>query len=280
MTAKPKPSAATKGALTRTLHLTTPPMHGPDVVALQRALKAAGIYRGRLDGEYSAATAHACEIAKTRLGYPKALIHHDHEYAGATLLAYLAGKKRLPKAYTLLRRQRLGLLTKPTTKTPPVTTSTKAEAAASAARAAIVAYWRWAIANADRIGYAETRPMRQMDALKQLPQTNDCSTEVTKSVKFAGLPDPNGLAYNGLGYTGTLLNHCRHIAQAQAKAGDLAVLGPYPGHHVVVLLEDGIANGRNPLCGSHGKQADPRAVRLKNEAAYQPAPVTFLEVIA
>jgi cell wall-associated NlpC family hydrolase len=47
------------GTVTRTLHIASPAMHGPDVLAVQTALQTLGYAPGPLDGEYGPATAAA-----------------------------------------------------------------------------------------------------------------------------------------------------------------------------------------------------------------------------
>ena len=97
--------------------------------------------------------------------------------------------------------------------------------------------------------------------------------------KWAGLPDPNGLHFDGQGYTGTLLSHCLHIPFVDVRPGCLVVFGPYPGHHVILVT--GLVRDRNgPLtdleCVSHGKPGDPSKVLASVEQARQPFPASYL----
>ena len=73
-------------------------------------------------------------------------------------------------------------------------------------------------------------------AVHHLPFTTDCSGFVTMMAKWGGAPDPNGLGYNGYGFTGTLLDNMPHIDRQHAKRGDLVVYGDGTGEHVVMLL--------------------------------------------
>lgn len=250
----------------RTLHLANPWMSGPDVLALQTALAAAKLYKGELDGKYGASTAHSCEVAKWRLGYPKSGIHPHYETAGPLLLAYLRGHKRLPAAYILRRRTRLGKPAK-----TPVDAPTKAETKEQAMRAAAVDYWHAFLLPHERdVHYGEVRPMRAMDKLELLPITEDCSTAVTKGAKAGGFRDPNGLFFRGDGYTGTMLSRCRRISQHQVQPADLVVfVNPRQpsGHHVCQVLE--VLEGGEMTLGSHGRESDPRSVSLSQEAASQ-----------
>lgn len=239
----------------RTLHLANPSMKGPDVLALQTALHAAGLYKGALDSRYGASTAHSCEVAKFRLGYPKSQIHPHHETADPSLTALLQGHAKLTAAQKLRRRARLNVPTKE-----------------QARRAATVAYWNsLLLTKAAEIHYGEVRPMRAMNALEELPITEDCSTVATKGAKAGGFTDPNGLFYNGQGYTGTMLAHSRRIAQHQVQPADLVVfVNPREpaGHHVCQILEI-VGNGDDMWLGSHGQESDPRRILLSQEAAGQ-----------
>jgi cell wall-associated NlpC family hydrolase len=157
-----------------------------------------------------------------------------------------------------------------------------AEPTTAEIRAAIVAFCHWGIANEPTIHYAQQRPMERLRApaeLQQLPRWCDCSEFATDAYYAAGAPDPNGQGYNGTGFTGTLLLHGRRIGIDDAQPGDLAVFGPAPGHHVVVLLEHGSANSGDPVVCSHGSERGPVALRLSQEQQGQPRPVTFLSYL-
>src|SRR6266699_1443402 len=62
----------------------------------------------------------------------------------------------------------------------------------------------WAINNAPSISYQEARPMPIHIPVHHLPFTTDCSGFVTMMAKWGGAPDPNGLGYDGYGFTVTL----------------------------------------------------------------------------
>jgi cell wall-associated NlpC family hydrolase len=109
----------------------------------------------------------------------------------------------------------------------------------------IVAAARWGIANEPRIHYGEARPF---PLTRLLPLTTDCSGFVTLCYYLAGAPDPNGLGYNGQGWTGTLLGHLGPTVFL--LPGDIVVWGEYPGHHCALVLEA----GDDPLMCSHGRE--------------------------
>src|SRR5438477_7070526 len=137
-------------------------------------------------------------------------------------------------------------------------------------RQAIVAAARWGIRNEPRIHYGEARPI---PLRRRLPLTTDCSGFVTLCYFLAGAPDPNGLEYDGAGWTGTLLRNMEHAAEP--RAGDVVVFGAYPGHHAAIVLEP----GDDPLLASHGQERGPVEVRFSTESRYQPALVTWLGVL-
>jgi cell wall-associated NlpC family hydrolase len=103
-----------------------------------------------------------------------------------------------------------------------------------------------------------------------LPLTTDCSGFVTLCYFLAGARDPNGLGYDGRGWTGTLLRHMAEVAEA--GVGDVVVFGTYPGHHAAIVLEP----GDDPLLASHGQERGPVEVRFSTESRYQPETVTWL----
>lgn len=238
----------------RTLHLSNPPMKGPDVLALQTALKAAKLYAGALDSRYGASTAHSCEVALFRLGAPKSAIKPHHQTADANLTALLQGHAKLSTGWKLRRRARLNVPSKE-----------------QAARAAAVAYWHsFLIPNAKRLGYAETRPMVDMNNLEALDINEDCSTACTKDNKDGGLSDPNGLYFSGEGFTGTMLKHLRRISRHQVQIADKVVFvdpAEPEGHHVCTVLE--LLENGDMWLGSNGRPEAPEAVLLSVEATVQ-----------
>lgn len=105
--------------------------------------------------------------------------------------------------------------------------------------------------------------------------TMDCSEAVTCLCRWANLRDPNGNAYNGHGFTGTLLAHLPHYRDPKlAHVGALVVFGPGTGDHVAMVY----SRGADPMLWSHGAEGGPRKVRLSHEAAVHRRPVTFLSI--
>ncbi len=139
-------------------------------------------------------------------------------------------------------------------------------------RARIVAAARWGVAHQPEIHYAETRPIPIQPAgvLHSLPFTTDCSGFATICYRAASTPDPNGMGYDGDGFTGSLLNHGQKVDKP--RPSDLVVYGPPPGHHVAVVVRA----GTDPLTVSHGSEAGPLLIRVSDEKHYQPPGVTFL----
>lgn len=130
-------------------------------------------------------------------------------------------------------------------------------------RKKIVAWWEWAISHEPEIHYLQHRPY-QSDPRK-LPMSEDCSATTTLSYKDAGAPDPNGFAFNGYGYTGTIRSNCETISFSAVKRGDPIVYGPGAGSHVVVAAED--AAGKSDIqVYSHGQEAGPLKIAHSIEA--------------
>lgn len=231
----------------RTYKLANPPMRGNDLKPLQGYLRGIDLYNGKIDGIFGAGTGHACLQARWRLGYPKAFVV---AVGDQRLLDYLAGDMQLPAAYRLRRHQRgFGI-----DKNQKI-------------RDLIVANGKWGIANEPRIHYSQgaERDDFLRAAPRHLPLTTDCSGFVTACYKWAGAPDPNGLNYNVVGFTGTLLDHGRWVPLAEIKPADLVIWGPYPGHHTAVALE----HAKDPELSSHGSEGGPKRVTLSAETAAQ-----------
>jgi len=106
----------------------------------------------------------------------------------------------------------------------------------------------------------------------------DCSQSVTQIFKWAGVKDPNGLAYRYAGYTGTMIAHLPHYSDARdARTGALVVFGPGTGEHVAMVLEPDPHHG-NPLLFSHGATHLAGPIRFSVERRYHHQPATFLSV--
>src|SRR6266576_5156286 len=156
--------------------------------------------------------------------------------------------------------------------------------ATAAQRQHLLALMKFLLAHEPQIHYAELRPMRtihytatEVETLLKLGRsiTMDCSEAVTCLCKWAGLHDPNGMHYNGSGFTGTMLDHLSHYSDpAKAHIGALCVFGPYPGDHVCMVM----ARGADPLLWSHGAEAGPRKVPYSVEKAIHRKPATFLSI--
>lgn len=136
-----------------------------------------------------------------------------------------------------------------------------------------VEWLMWGVYNHDRFIYSERRPIPvKLKPAAKGPIVTDCSGFITLMAKWAGAPDPNGLKYNGEGYTGTLLDYGLLMLEAKALPGDLIIYGPGPGQHVVGITK--ILDGDFEVA-SHGKQGDPRLTTNSAEAAIHSAPVRF-----
>jgi cell wall-associated NlpC family hydrolase len=93
-----------------------------------------------------------------------------------------------------------------------------------------------------------------------VPAWEDCSSFATWCYWAAGAPDPNGLGYNGFGYTGTQILCGRETAEP--RPGDLCFYGPLRDRitHVAIY----VGNGR---VVSHGRERGPE---LYGSISYRP----------
>jgi hypothetical protein len=239
--------------------LTNPLMHGEDLKPLQTALAKTRIYQGPIDGVFGKGTADACYRAKYRLGYPIKSVTHT---GGQQLLNFLNGSRPLPPFFVARRHVRgFGI------------------SANDRMRAKIVEYAKWGAENTFQIHYAQVRPMDHLNKVKALPWYTDCSEFVTTVYHWAGAPDPNGLGYNGYGYTGTMLDHGASIPLFQVKPGDVVIWGWSPGHHTAVFVESG--EKPDPLIVSHGSERGPLLIPLSSEnLAQNGRPMTFKRYLA
>lgn len=132
-------------------------------------------------------------------------------------------------------------------------------------REVAVTYMRWALTHEPGIHYAQIRPFDPRAFLNRaLPIKTDCSGSTTMIYRAAGRPDPNGNAYDGTGYTGTLRAHTPKRRSLKAcQAGDFIVYGSGTGEHVVVVIEP----GKDPLVFSHGQEAGPITTRHSVQVA-------------
>lgn len=132
-----------------------------------------------------------------------------------------------------------------------------------------IVYWAWHYRHLEPAVHY-TMDSRRDDwltakPLGKVPLWTDCSGIVTLYYKLAGLPDPNGLGYKQLGYTGTLLSNAAKIGKIietpEARPGDLIVYGPGTGDHVAVVIK----GGSDPLTISHGSEDGPNLVYVSQD---------------
>ena len=134
-------------------------------------------------------------------------------------------------------------------------------------KAAITEYCQRSISSEPKIHYSQNRPMTHLGVKPENGFTADCSGHATSSYYWAQqelgytVPDPNGNAYNGYGYTGTLVNN-PEVTSGNFAVGDLGIYGYSTSNttHVVTCFKAGDANVSR-WC-SHGSEAGPYSVLL------------------
>jgi prophage tail gpP-like protein len=118
-------------------------------------------------------------------------------------------------------------------------------------RNAIALCAMWGFYHADEIHYSNGAfRMKDFAPPPNVPENTDCSGFVTWCYRVAGVLDPNGNNYNGLGFTGSLWDTGQHISIVQLRIGDLVFYGdPHSfNSHVTVFIGNGqvISMGSEP----------------------------------
>lgn len=129
------------------------------------------------------------------------------------------------------------------------------------ARNDIVNAAKWSVANKAGWHYSEGPDRMEGIGHPFKPCHSDCSAFVTLMYNWCGAADPNGLGYNGTGYTGTLLGHGQAISLSPVVPGDVIVYGPGTGEHTALIVEA----GPDPLTVSMGQEGDPSYVRVSQD---------------
>jgi hypothetical protein len=139
-------------------------------------------------------------------------------------------------------------------------------------RELIVEAAKWGLAHKSIFTYKEIRPMPKSLFSKSL--VTDCSGFATLCYKAAGVQDPNGLKYNGEGFTGTLRAHGQKTNKPEP--GDL-VFYSNPEHVAVYIGEGKVIEFGGPG-GPHEEPINYRTVtevrtyELAEEANISPKP--------
>lgn len=173
--------------------------------------------------------------------------------------------RRLPAWFWTWRLYRLALHTRKGSKAwdaykKAIATQPDPQRGVLAARTALANWAKWGVAHNAQIHYTEStaRDDYLHGAKGHLPLSTDCSGFVTYCYWAAGLPDPSGLDYRYLGFTGTLLSNAYKHGRvttdlAAARPGDPIVIGPGTGWHATICVEA----GADPIVVSHGSEPGP-----------------------
>jgi cell wall-associated NlpC family hydrolase len=206
---------------------------GPDVRAVKRALAKAGHGRGIVFHERFGRTA----IRRLKDFQRKHGLRADGVY-GKTTHAKLA---QFFDAYGW------SLMAKAPA---PATPSTQ--------RAAIVKAAIYAASRAYMIHYTQSgarmQGVRERIRLPRVPSYEDCSSFVTWLYWLVGAPDPNGLRFNGFGFTGTQIANGRRISESFIRPGDLVFYGGWTRWSAPTHVAIYIGGGR---VVSHGSEIGP-----------------------
>jgi hypothetical protein len=213
--------------LPRILRLKTVPMRGQDVVAMQRALAKAGF---RKWGNFTGIFGKGTDVQLKKFQESK-----NHVRDG---IYDLDTHNLLAKYYDAYGRFLMNKVNRQMTTNTP--------------RQTMVAYAMFGYNQRYQIHYTQGAlrmyGVRNKIRPPKIPYYEDCSSYSTWIYWGAGAKDPNGLGYNGFGYTGTLSQH--GLRTFSPKPGDLGFYGSSPYSHVVIYVGNG-------MCVSHGSEGGP-----------------------
>lgn len=208
---------------------------GQDVIAVQRALQAAGFRKMRPSGWMGPlAVAQVKAFQKAHKTQPTGLYGQTtHHTLSPFFDAYGAWLMMLARKDVKLHEM----------------------------RQRIVAAALYGVSVRDRIGY--TQGPHRLDAIvarlkpPKFPSATDCSGFGTWCYQVAGAPDPCGYGYDvrrGEHFTGTMAIRGHKVAKPQI--GDLLLYGSPPTYEHVTIY---IGSGR---CASHGTAAGPSVIPM------------------
>lgn len=221
-----------------------PGAKGPDVLAVKRALKAAGYGKGiALTQTFGKAAQADLAAFKTKHRLLSDPVYTPQAQAALARWFDAKGVELLEQELDLQRRT------------------------------AFLSVAAWTVAHHGIFRYTEQADLR-MSMLTLAPfQTAhtvyaDCSGHAIGCGHWAKLP---AALFNAPGFTGTILDACKHIAATQARAGDLAVYvtpSAPAGVHVTILYQ---RQGSGWRVVNHGAPGQPIFDTLANENAAHPA---------
>jgi hypothetical protein len=153
-------------------------------------------------------------------------------------------------------------------------------------RNAVVSYCKVFNAHQSQIGYEQVRPFpivagpTLIELLDKSEDFNDwdCSGSTVEIFHCAGLQDPTGFNFAGLGNTSTMLGHLKHYTDpSRAQPGALVIFGADLGlgnQHVAIVVEA----GKDPELFSHGSANKALLLPLSAEQSAHAGSTVFLDV--
>ena len=110
--------------------------------------------------------------------------------------------------------------------------------------------------------YREIRPL-QLPPLLSHGVEADCSFGVKILCHWAGVQDdPTGEQWDGYGNSSSIFAHLPHVSVAEAKVGDIVVIGPGGEYHAAMILA---TDPENPKLWSFGHQGAPNVYPLLSD---------------
>lgn len=127
--------------------------------------------------------------------------------------------------------------------------------------------------------YHEVRPLPvvKIPVANNVATFSDCSFGVKLLCFAAGIQDPTGFGYEGVGNSTSIWEHLPHIDLSQALPGDPVTFGVDGSVHVAMLY---MWHDNHCWLWNMGEEGEPAFVTLGSETAYHAGePVTWCQLL-